>query len=344
VRIAVYHSNRDVRLEQLPKPEAGPGELVMGIEASGICGSDVMEWYRISKAPLVLGHEVAGPVVEVGEGVTRFKPGDRIVATHHVPCNTCRYCMTGKHSVCDTLRSTNFDPGGFAEYVRLPAINVDRGAYPIPTGVTYEEATFVEPLACVVRAQRIAGLESGQTVAVLGSGISGILQIQLARATGASRILATDVHPYRREMALRFGADAAIDAGDEVPQRILEVNEGRLADLVVVCTAALPAIAQSFRCVDRGGTILFFAPMAPGGTFPVPLHDVWKDGVSIVNSYSGPPADMRVALDLIAGNRVDVGTMVTHRLPLEQTGLGFRLTEEAGESMKVIIQPRRERL
>jgi L-iditol 2-dehydrogenase len=341
VRVAVYYANNDIRLEERPRPVAGPGEISMRIEASGLCGSDVMEWYRLPKAPIVLGHEVAGPVVEVGEGVTSFKPGDRIMATHHVPCNTCRYCLRGQQSVCGTLRTTSFDPGGFAEYVRLPAINVDRGTFLLPDSMSYEEGSFLEPLACVVRAHRIARLSPGTSVAVLGSGISGILHIQVARALGAGRIFATDVNGDRLAFATRFGADVAIPASADVAERIREANDGRLAELVIVCTAALPAIAQALRCVDRGGTILFFAPASPGVTYPVPLHDIWKDGITILHSYAGPPEDIVAARDLIASKRVDVASMVTHRLPLGETGRGFKLVIEAVESLKVVIEPQR---
>ena len=133
MRVAMYYNNNDVRIEEMPVPEIGPGELLLRIEASSICGSDVMEWYRIQRAPVVLGHEVAGSVAAVGAGVSQFREGDRLVVTHHVPCNACRYCLNGSHTVCDTLRATNYDPGGFCEYVRLPAINVDRGAIPSRT-------------------------------------------------------------------------------------------------------------------------------------------------------------------------------------------------------------------
>ena len=333
MRAAVYYSNSDVRLEQRPRPTAGTGELVVRIEASGICGSDVMEWYRIRKAPIVLGHEIAGVVEQVGEGVRAFRTGDRVAATHHVPCNTCRYCLSDRHSVCDTLRTTTFDPGGFAEYVRLPAINVDRGTFRIPDHVGFDEASFVEPLACCLRALRIAGLRAGDRVAVLGAGISGVLMLQAARALGAGWIAATDVAPYRLEAARRFGADAVIDARGDVP--------AGLADVVVVCTAALPAIAQAWRCVDRGGAVVLFAPVAPGEQIPFPAHDLWKDGVRIVHSYAGPPADMRTAIDLIAARRVDVAGMITHRLPLADTGAGFRLVADAGPSLKVVIEPQR---
>ena len=340
MKAAVYYSNRDVRLEERPAPAPAEGELLLRVEASGICGSDVMEWYRIRKAPMVLGHEVAGTVTQVGGAVRGFRPGDRVVATHHVPCNTCRYCLTNRHSVCETLRTSHFDPGGFAELIRLPALNVDRGTFKLPDHVSCEEGTFVEPLACVVRAQRMAGLTPGQSVAVLGSGISGILHVQLARALGAGRVFATDSQDSRLKLARQFGADLAISSAEDVPARIRSANEGRLAEQVLVCTAALPAIRQAFSCVDRGGTILFFAPVAPGTGVEFPMYELWNDGVKIVHSYAGPPADMLTALDLIAARRVNVASMVTHRLPLSRAQEGFDLVVRAADSLKVILDPR----
>jgi len=191
MRVAMYYNNRDVRLEEMAVPKIAPGELLVRIRASGICGSDLMEWYRIKKAPLVLGNEIAGEVVEVGEGVKDFQPGDRVFASHHVPCGKCRYCLAGHQSVCDMLRTTHFDPGGFAELIRVPKINVELGTFLLPDEVTFDEGSFIEPLACVVRAQRFARLTAGQTVLVIGGGISGLLHIQLARARGAGRIIAT---------------------------------------------------------------------------------------------------------------------------------------------------------
>lgn len=341
MRAAVYYSNRDIRIEDRPMPKAGPGELVVRIDASGVCGSDVMEWYRLPKAPLVLGHEIAGEIVEAGPEVTRFAVGDRVVATHHVPCNACRYCMAGHHPYCDTLRTTHFDPGGFCEYVRLPAINVDRGTFRLPEGVSCEEASFVEPLACVLRALRVARFAPTQDVAVFGSGISGALFVMALRALGAGRILATDVQPWRLETIRALGAEEAIDARGEVPGTVRGTLGGRGADVVVVTTAALPAVAQALRSVDRGGTVLFFAPAEPGTSFPLPLFDVWKDGVTFVHSYAGPPADMAAALALIAARRLDVGATITHRLPLSETGAAFDLVAQAGRSLKVIVEPGR---
>ena len=342
MRVAMYYNNRDVRLEEMPVPGIGPGELLVRVEASGLCGSDVMEWYRVERAPLVLGHEVAGTVDQVGEGVERFKEGDRMVVTHHVPCNACRYCLSGHHTVCDTLRHTSFEPGGFAEYLRVPAINVDRGVFPLPAEMPFDEASFAEPLACVLRGQQRANLQPGQSVLVLGSGLAGMLHINLARALGAGRIVATDMVDYRLEAARRFGADVAFSAKEDVPVRLREANDGRLADLVIVGTGAPPALLQALQSVDRGGTVLFFAPTEPGVTVPVSVNDVFfRNDVTLTTTYAGAPADLARALELIATGRVQVGDMISHRLGLEEAGLGFKLTAEAQSSMKVIVEPQR---
>jgi L-iditol 2-dehydrogenase len=340
MRVAMYYNNHDVRLEELPEPEIGPGELLVKVEASGICGSDVMEWYRIQKAPTVLGHEVAGTIVQTGAGVERFKEGDRMVVTHHVPCNSCHYCLSGHHTVCDTLRETTFEPGGFSEYLRVPAINVDRGVFVLPDGLSFDEASFAEPLACVYRGQRRANIQPGQTVIVLGSGLAGLLHINLARALGAGRIVATDMVPNRLAAAKNLGADFTFLATDDIPARLKEVNDGRLADLVIVCTGAPSALQQGLDSVDRGGTVLFFAPTDPGVKISVPVNDLFfRNDATLTTTYAGAPADLATALEMIGSGRVQVGEMISHRLGLEEAGLGFKLTAEAQSSLKVIIQP-----
>jgi L-iditol 2-dehydrogenase len=339
MRVAMYYNNRDVRLEELPVPKIGAGELLIRTRASGICGSDLMEWYRIKKAPLVLGHEITGEIVEVGEGVENFQVGDRVFSSHHVPCGQCRYCLAGHQSVCDLLRTTHFDPGGFAEYIRVPQTNVELGTLRIPEPMTFDEGSFIEPLACVVRAQRLARVSAGQTVLVIGSGISGLLHIQLARARGAARIIATDISDYRLGAAAKFGADATIHGAEDVPARLCDFNEARLADVVVVCTGAIPAIQQAIKSVDRGGTLLFFAPTAAGVDVAIPLFDFWRDEICVVTSYAGSGDDLKQSLELIRDCKVRVGDMVTHRLPLAQAGLGFQLTASGQDSIKVVLDP-----
>ena len=341
MRVAMYYSNRDVRLEEMPEPRIGPGEMLVKVVASGICGSDVLEWYRTKKAPLVLGHEITGEIETVGEGVECYKKGDPVFVSHHVPCNTCHYCLNDHHTACETLHTTNYDPGGFAEFIRVPRINVDRGVFILPDGVSFEEGVFIEPLACVVRSQRLAALQPGQTLLILGGGISGLLHLLLARATGAGRIVVTDINEYRLKMAKKFGADLTLHAGEDIPARLRLINEGRLADIVVVSTGAPSAFRQAMHAVDRGGTVLCFATTEPGATLSVPLNEFWRNEIKLMPSYGNAPRDALIAIELIRSRRVAVRELITHRLPLEETGRGFALVAEGGASMKVIVEPQR---
>ncbi len=341
MRVAMYYSNRDVRLEEMPRPEIGPGEILVKVIASGICGSDVMEWYRIKRAPLVLGHEIAGDIVQVGKGVTKYKVGQRVFVSHHVSCGECAYCRSGHESTCDTLRTTNFYPGGFAEYIRVPEINVSKGVYVLPDEISYDDGAFIEPLACVVRGFKTVRFRPGMAVAVLGSGIAGLLNIKLAKAMGASRIIATDISQYRMAAAKRFGADAVFDARADVPKLIKEANGGRAADLVLVCAGSVSAMEQAFKAVDRGGTILMFAPPLPGTMVSVPLGNLWKDEITITMTYAGSPRDITEAMELLWTRRVVVSDMITHRLGLAETGKGFELVAKAEDSIKVIVEPQR---
>ncbi len=341
MRVGVYYRNDDVRVEERPVPEIGEGELLVKIWASGICGSDVMEWYRINKAPCVLGHEIGGEVVQVGGGVQEFRKGDRVFVSHHVPCNKCHYCLKDHHSTCAQLRSTNFDPGGFAEFVRVPAVNVTNGTFKLPDGMGYDEAVFIEPLGCVFRGQRRAGLHPGDTVAVLGSGLTGLLHIRLAKALGAGLVLASDVLESRLEAASDCGADECCMAGDDLVSRLRSCNDDKLADLVVVATGAPPALEQAFDLVDAGGTILFFAPSSPDLQLPMPFNRLWADEVSIVTTYAASPRDLKVSIDLIRTGRVPVKDLISHRLPLSQIQEGFGLVADPVDSLKVIIEPQR---
>ena len=339
--VAMYYNNNDVRIEEKPVPKIGAGELLVKVMASGICGSDVLEWYRLKKAPIVLGHEIAGEIVEAGKEVKKYRAGQRVFVSHHIPCNACRYCLNGNHTACETLHTTNFDPGGFTQYLRVPALNVDRGVFVLPDEVSYDEGTFVEPLACVLRGQRVAQFKPAQSVLVLGSGISGLLHIMLARACGAGRIIATDINDYRLKAALRFGADAVAHADEDIPARVKQVN-GRLVDLAIICTGALPAYKQALQSVDRGGVVLFFAAPEPGVELPVPVNDFWRNDITLLPSYGGSPYDCMEALELIRAKRVAVTDLITHRLPLKETAQGFKLVAASKESIKVIIESHKE--
>ena len=339
MRAAVYYSNHDVRVEEVPRPGISAGELLVKVIASGICGSDVMEWYRIKKAPRILGHEIAGEVVEVGAGVSEYKTGDRVFVTHHVPCNECVYCQAGNHTACNTLHSTNFDPGGFAEYLRVPAINVRNGTIKLPDEMSFDEGTFIEPLGCVIRGQRFAGIGPGDNVLVIGSGISGLMHIRLAKAKGAAKVFATDIDPYRLDFARRSGVDAVIDARNDVAAKVKQANDGKLANKVIVCTTAMPAFEQAFAAVERTGTLLLFAPTDPDVRVPFPLFDLYFKLVNIVFSYAAVAEDLVEAIEFIKTKQVEVADMITHRFGLAGTQKGFDLVASAGKSMKVIIEP-----
>ncbi len=342
MQVAMYYGSNDIRLEEMPIPEIGNQEMLIRVIASGICGSDVMHWYRANRTPLVLGHEIAGEVSAVGSGIKKYKVGDRVAASHHVPCNTCHYCLMDHHTVCETLRQTNFYPGGFSEYVRLPSINVERGVYLLPGEISFEEATFIEPLACVYRGHRIIKTKTGVSILVIGSGISGLLHIQLARILGASLIVAADITQYRLDFAERLGADDSIDARNDLPEMFRKLNKGRLADIVILTTGDENAINQALHSVDRGGTVLFFAPANQDFTIPLNVNELfWRNEITLTSSYAANYKEHMVALELILQKKINVTDMITHRLPLSETQKGFQLVESAKESLKIIIEPQR---
>jgi L-iditol 2-dehydrogenase len=339
---AVYYNNSDVRIQEMSKPEIADDEILLKVMASGICGSDVAEWYRVPKAPRILGHEATGVIEKTGKKVTRCKVGDRVFVSHHVPCNKCRYCLRGNHTACETLHTTNYYPGGFAQYIRVPSVNVESGVYKLPVDMSYAEGTFIEPLACAVRGQRLAAVQKDDVLLVIGSGISGILHVQLAKFRGLKRVVVADINQYRLKMAEKFGADYAVDAKEKLVQKLREINDGRLADQVVVCTGATQAALTALDCVDKGGTILFFAVPEPTVKVPVPINQFWRNEITLKTSYGAAPNDLAESLAILTQKKLNVKDMITHRLSLQQAAEGFRLMAEAGESLKVILEPNRD--
>jgi L-iditol 2-dehydrogenase len=225
--------------------------------------------------------------------------------------------------------------------LRVPAINVRNGVYRLPDSMSYDEGVFIEPLACVVRGQEHTGWMPGRRVLVIGSGIAGLLHIQLAQAAGAARVIAVDINASRLDAAKKLGADVALTPGDDFIDRLKECNDGRLAELVIVSTGAVSAVGQAFSAVDRGGTILFFAPSDPGASIEMPFNELWRKEVTMTTSYAGSPRDITVAMELISSGKLNVIDMITHRLPLDKTGEGFSLVAEARDSMKVVIEPQK---
>jgi len=339
MRVAMYYNNNDVRIEEMPLPKISNGELLVKVMACGICGSDVMEWYRLKKAPLVLGHEATGEIVEAGKDVKDYKVKQWVFVSHHVPCNSCRYCLSGHHTVCEILHTTNYYPGGFSQFIRVPPVNVERGVFLLPKEISFEEGTFIEPLACVIRGQRMVELKADQTVLILGAGISGLLHLLAAKSMGVKRIIITDINEYRLKIAKDLGATFVINAKENLITYLRQVNENRLADLVIVCTSALSAFKQALQCVERAGTILCFAPTEPGVNLPIPVNDFWRQSIKIMHSYGNAPSDALLAIELMRKKKLPLAKLITHRLSLEQTGLGFQLVASGKDCIKVIIEP-----
>ena len=339
MKVAVYYNNNDIRIKEIPIPDINNNELLVKIKSSGICGSDVMEWYRIKKAPIVLGHEITGNIVKVGKNVNKFKTGDRVFVSHHVPCNQCNFCKNDQHTLCDTLHNTNFVPGGFAEYLQVPEINVNIGTFILPKEISYDEGVFIEPLACVIRGMKITDMKRNKTVLVIGSGISGLLHIKLAKILDAKKIISIDINEYRLKIAKKTGADLVFNAKELTSDLLKRNNEGKLADYVFLCTGSISAVKQAIDLIDYGGTIMFFAPTKPGLDIPLPLFDIWNRGVKIVSTYAGAPKDIENAIELIRNKKIIVKDLISHKIPLDDTKKGFKLVADAKESLKVIIKP-----
>jgi L-iditol 2-dehydrogenase len=321
VRVARSLTSREVVVEELPDPVAGAGEVVCRVLACGVCGSDVSETYVSRKLPGVLGHEVVGEVLERGAGVQGVRDGDRVVVHHHVPCGACRRCRRGHETLCDQFRATALDPGGFAERVRLSAPLVsellDLGALDPVAG------TFVEPLGCVLRALDRAGLRRGDALLVVGAGSNGLLAVAAAHARAVAAVWIREPREARRRVAQRLGAAQ---------------HDGEPVDVAFVTTPDAGAIAGAAAALAPGGTLCLYATTGPGTPVGVDTEQLFLRELTVCSSWSAGPGDMRAAHELIAGGRIDVLALVTHRLALDETARALDL-QRRGEALKAVVLP-----
>ncbi len=329
----MYHGGGRIALEERPDPVAGAGELVVRMSACGLCGSDLMGWYQDPRAPVVLGHEPVGEVIAAGPGAP-VAVGERVHVHHHVPCMTCALCRAGRHTLCATFRATRIDPGGLAELIRVPADNARLDVLTVPPGLPDWAATLIEPLGCVLRGQRWAGVGPGSRVAVVGAGAMGLLEIGAALAAGARAVAAVEPRADRR--ALAAAAGAAIPDGDDAAA--VADALGGPADQVFVCTSAPDAIAGALHMAGPAGVVQLFAPPRPGTPVPLDLGAVFFREVTIQSTYSAGPLDTRDALALLASGAIDAGPIVSHRVPLADVEEAFRLAR-SGTAVKVVVEP-----
>ncbi len=340
MRVARLYDYGDIRIEEDPVPSLGPGDALVKMATCGICTSDTLPWYVRRKAPIVLGHEPAGTIVEVGPNVEGFVPGDRVFIHHHAPCMVCRFCQRGNFSMCPTWKASALDPGGLAEYVRVPALNLRTDTLKLPNDLSFEDGAFIEPIACVVQAfRRRAHLRHGDRVLIIGMGIMGQILALVARHYGAAQVMVADMVPYRLQKALDLGADLAVNvASENLIDCISEATEGSLADLVVVGPGTVPAMESGLATVGVGGTVLLFTPTEPGTRLSIDPYGLYSRDITLTTSYSCGPPDTREALNIVRLGAVTAEKLVTHRFPLEQAAEGFQTVAEAKESVKTLIQ------
>ena len=335
MKAVVLHERGRLAVEDWPRPSAGDGELLLRLRGCGLCGSDIAKIGGAVATPLVLGHELVGDVVAAGAGVAGFDTGDRVVAAHHVPCGTCHYCRRGSASMCRAFKTSHLDPGGFAEYVRVPEANVRHASFRIPAHVSDEAASFVEPLACCLRAVRRARVERGDTAAVVGLGSIGCLFVQLFRRAGAT-VIGVDPLADRGALAKRLGAEAAGSA-DLARAAVMDASDARGADHVLISGGGADVLAWAADTVRDGGTIHYFAG-GGGDALPISLATVYHRELTITTTYSSSPADLAEAFALVTSGEVVVEPLITHRLPLEALAEGVDLMRRRA-ALKVFVTP-----
>ncbi len=336
MKVAKLYSFKDIRIEDMPIPEIGPNEALIKTKACGICSGDVMPWYIERKAPLVPGHEPAGEIVECR--TQNFRVGDMVFVHHHAPCMSCRYCIRGDYVQCQTWKDTRIIPGGISEYILIPEINLRNDTLLIPEGMNYEDATLIEPTACVVKSLKRAGIRKGDTVLVIGLGVMGQIHVLLARMFGVDRVIGADLVEFRLRKAVEFGADHVIDVKrEDIFERVKDLTDGKGAEIVIVGPNSVEAMITGLRTVSSGGSVVLFTPARPGEMLNIDPNEIYFRDINIITSYSCGPDDTREAIRIIERGTVNARLLVTHRFPIEDTEKAFRITEEAKESLKCII-------
>jgi L-iditol 2-dehydrogenase len=336
---AVYDRGGVIQVRELPIAAPGEGELLVRIDACGICPGETVGWYVERKAPFVLGHEPVATIEMCGDEAGPFGVGERVFVHHHAPCLTCRHCARGEHVQCETWRTGRLIPGGMSQRAIVSAPIVAADVLPLPDSVDDDAGTFIEPLATVVKSMRRAGVRRGDRVLVIGLGVMGLLHVMLARQAGATSVIGADFVASRRAKALQLGADHAFGP-DDLATQVAEATAGDGADVVIVGPGSAAAMTSGAACVARGGTMLLFAPLEPDARWPMPVHDLYFKDVIVTTSYSAGPDDTRAALHLIEAG-LPVKSLVTHRFGLGDVRKAYGLVGGAGEALKVIVYPGR---
>ena len=347
MRAAVYRGESTVLVEEVPVPQIGPGELLVRVESCGICHTDLKKVeYDLLPPPRIYGHETAGVVAAVGEGVTKFKVGDRVVAFHHIPCGTCFYCQWKLYAQCAVYKkvgiTAGFEPagGGFAQYIRIMDWIVERGVEIIPDGVDFDTACFVEPVNTCVKAVWMADPKPGDVAVVMGQGPIGLIFTMLLKHKGI-RTLATDTMAERRALSEKFGAERCLNPRTaDVAAACAAITERRGADLVIIAASAPGIVEQAIRATRPGAKILLFAQTSDKERIELSGKDICMGERIVFGSYSADVDLQRVSADLVFSGAIPVGELVSHRFGLEEIARGFDMAlHPTAESLKIVVRP-----
>ncbi|MGB6247769.1 MAG: zinc-dependent dehydrogenase [Terriglobales bacterium] len=346
MQAVVYHGVNDVRMEEVPVPEIGPGEILVRVHTCGICGTDLKKIATGShSAPRIFGHETAGVVAKVGEGVRKFAVGERVVVFHHIPCGRCYYCRHKTFAQCATYKNVGctagFEPsgGGFAEYVRVMDWIVEKGTVRIPEGTSFEQASFAEPVNTCIKGIETLRLEAGETVLVMGQGPIGLILATLAKRAGA-RVITSDLYPARLTIAHSFGLNLTIDASkSDAVQAVREMTEGRGADAVILAVGGTGLIRPAMDAARPGGRVLLFAQTVRGEVTIDPAA-VCVDEKALLGSYSASVELQEESVRFVMNREMDLERLISHRFPLASGVEALQLAAHPRpDSMKIVIQP-----
>jgi L-iditol 2-dehydrogenase len=338
MKAAVYYSQKDIRIEEMPIPEIGEDEVLVEMKACGICGSDLMEWYLKARAPLVLGHEPTGIIAKKGSRVKGFDVGDRVFVHHHVACLKCYYCLHGDYTLCEQFHNTNIKPGGFAEYFKVPAPNLKIDTLKIPDTLAFDEATLIEPVGCCLKALKECNIQKGDFLAIIGAGATGIIHTALSKVYGAAKTIVSDLIDYRLKMAEKFGADVVVNPkNDDLNEVVKAETDDRGVDIAVITAPSLEAYKAGLGVCRKGGKLCVFAPTQPSEYLQISPKELFFSEIQIIPSYSTSHLETRTALELITSGKLRVKDLITHRFRLVDIAEAFKTALESKESLKVIV-------
>lgn len=341
MKASVCYKQNDLRTEDLPIPEISDNEVLIKMLACGLCGTDIQKIRgdTVNK-PTVLGHEVVGEIVKKGKNVSKFEIGDKVITAIHVPCFTCHYCNKGHYTICEQFRTNNIDPGGFAEFIRIPELHLNHLTHKVSNNVTDEEATLIEPIACCLHGLKQADIRPNDSVLIMGAGTIGILHAQLAKIKGANKVIVSDMSKFKLQKALNVGCDYAINIKEKnIIDEVNKITDGQGVDVIVIAAGVSSLVADAVNMVRRAGKIIVFSGFDKNKLVTLDVSRFFKDEISIIGTYSVTPYEFPEALDLLEKRKLNTKEMITHVYPLNKLSEAIDISTNPEQPvLKVIIK------